>query len=80
MCRLRLTHTARPWVYSPGMLHVLKKPYLWFVNPKKLHVASVYEINFLKLVIIIPPTNEVAGIYSDPYVRPFVRPSIPPNL
>ena len=37
---------------------------------------------------IIPPANEVAGVYSDPYVRPFVRssvlpsvrPSVPPNL
>lgn len=52
MCRLRLTHTARPPVYSPGMLLVQKKPFLWFVNPKKLHVASIYEINFLKVVII----------------------------
>ena len=30
------------------------------------------------------PANEVAGVYSDPYVRsfvrPFVRPSVPPNL
>ena len=24
---------------------------------------------------IIPPANEVAGVYSDPYVRPFVRSS-----
>ena len=34
--------------------------------------------------LFIPPANEVAGVYSDPYVRPFVRsfvrPSIPPNL
>ena len=30
--------------------------------------------------IFIPPANEVAGVYSDPYVRPFVRPSVPPNL
>ena len=22
---------------------------------------------------VIPPANEVAGVYSDPYVRPFVR-------
>ena len=31
------------------------------------------------LLFIIPPANEVAGVYSDPYVRSFVRPS-PPNL
>ena len=33
--------------------------------------------------IVIPPANEVAGVYSDPYVRPFLRPSVrpsPPNL
>ena len=24
---------------------------------------------------LYPPANEVAGVYSDPYVRPFVRPS-----
>ena len=26
-------------------------------------------------LLIIAPANEVAGVYSDPYVRPFVRPS-----
>ena len=31
------------------------------------------------LPLIIPPANEVAGVYSDPYVRPFVR-SVPTNL
>ena len=25
---------------------------------------------------IIPPANEVAGVYSDPYVRPFIPPSV----
>ena len=34
--------------------------------------------------LITPPANEVAGVYSDPYVRPsvrsFLRPSVPPNL
>ena len=34
--------------------------------------------------MIIPPANEVAGVYSDPYIGPFVRPSVrpsvPPNL
>ena len=29
--------------------------------------------------IIIPPANEVAGVYSDPYVRPFVRLSVRPS-
>ena len=33
--------------------------------------------------LIIPPANEVAGVYSDPYVRPsvrtFVRPSVRPS-
>ena len=35
-------------------------------------------------IFIIPPANEVAGVYSDPYVRPFVRsfvrPSVPQSL
>ena len=26
-----------------------------------------------EICIFIPPANEVAGVYSDPYVRPFVR-------
>ena len=30
--------------------------------------------------IIIPPANEVAGAYSDPYVRPFVRSSVRPSV
>ena len=29
---------------------------------------------------IIAPANEVAGVYSDPYVRPFVRPSVHPSV
>ena len=30
--------------------------------------------------IFIPPANEVAGIYSDPYVRPFVRSFVRPSV
>ena len=30
-------------------------------------------------LMIIHPANEVAGVYSDPYVRPFVRPSVRPS-
>ena len=33
------------------------------------------QINFF-FWVIIPPANEVAGVYSDPYVRPFVRPFV----
>ena len=29
--------------------------------------------------LFIPPGNEVAGVYSDPYVRPFVRSSVRPS-
>ena len=29
---------------------------------------------------IIPPANEVAGVYSVSYVRPFVRPSVRPSI
>ena len=32
------------------------------------------------LNIIIPPANEVAGVYSDPYVRSFVRPLVRPAV
>ena len=31
-------------------------------------------------IFIIPPANEVAGVYSDPYVRPFVRSSVCPSV
>ena len=34
---------------------------------------------FILSFLFIPPANEVAGVYSDPYVRPFVRPSLPPS-
>ena len=37
-----------------------------------------FQSNFVQ--IFIPPANEVAGVYSDPYVRPFVRPSVRPSL
>ena len=30
-------------------------------------------------LFVITPANEVAGVYSDPYVRPFVRPSVRPS-
>ena len=30
----------------------------------------------LCISFIIPPANEVTGVYSDPYVRPFVRPFV----
>ena len=30
--------------------------------------------------VFIPPANEVAGVYSDPYVRPFVRSSVRPSV
>ena len=30
--------------------------------------------------LIIPPANEVAGVYSDPYVRPFVRSFVRPSV
>ena len=31
-------------------------------------------------IFIIPPANEVAGVYSDPYVRPFVRSFVRPSV
>ena len=49
---------------------------------KKCHRYSTCK--FIEIFVVIPPANEVAGVYSDPYVRPFVRsnvrPSVPPNL
>mgnify|MGYP003686000751 CR=1 FL=1 len=40
----------------------------------------MHLINIHVTYIFIPPANEVAGVYSDPYVRPFVRPSVRPSL
>ena len=34
----------------------------------------------MKFSLFIPPANEVAGVYSDPYVRPFVRSSVRPSV
>ena len=36
---------------------------------------TVYNV----ILLIIPPANEVAGVYSDPYVRPFVRSFVRPS-
>ena len=48
-------------------------------NDNDTPVPSIADIN----LIFIPPANEVAGVYSDPYVRPsirsFVRPSVRPS-
>ena len=48
-------------------------------KPKKSCSGPCCRVGIL-FSFIIPPANEVAGVYSDPYVRPFVRPSVPPNL
>ncbi|XP_078310798.1 MMS19 nucleotide excision repair protein homolog [Crassostrea virginica] len=37
---------------------------------------SLLTLVNLNFIFFIPPANEVAGVYSDPYVRPFVRSSI----
>ena len=38
-----------------------------------------FTVKKLSCFVIIPPANEVAGVYSDPYVCPFVRPSVRPS-
>ena len=48
-----------------------------------LHLFFTFTFFALSLFLttfIIPPTNEVAGVYSDPYVRPFVRSSVHPSV
>ena len=40
-----------------------------------LHIIAHFCL-IQDVTLIIPPANEVAGVYSDPYVRP----SVPPNL
>ena len=48
----------------------------WYRNLK----TYVYPIPIIIYsIIIIPPANEVAGVYSVPYVRPFVRSSVRPT-
>ena len=51
-----------------------------FFNTELCSPLNFWFHNFLSMRLIIPPANEVAGVYSDPYVCPFVRPSVPPNL
>ena len=50
---------------------------------KVTETAYVFNVFEYLYVFIIPPANEVAGVYSDPYVHPFVRlfvrPSVPPS-
>ena len=46
-------------------------------NLKKIKAFS--NIYSLVHVLVIPPANEVAGVYSDPYVRPFVCSSVRPS-
>ena len=67
-----------------------EKAILNFQLCQDLHISgtnvAVYELYYVPS-IFIPPTNEVAGVYSDPYVRPFVhsfvhlsiRPSVRPS-
>ena len=50
-------------------------------------LGEFHIISFLKEIsklgmkdIFIPPANEVAGLYSVPYVRPLVRPSVRPSI
>ena len=65
----------------------------WLVNVTWVVLLGGEELCVTKVLffqsIFIPPANEVAGVYSDPYVRPcvrsfvrsFVRSSVrPPNL
>ena len=45
---------------------------------EEIRYRSVQDIRFNNdafIEFIIPPANEVAGVYSDPYVRPSVCPS-----
>ena len=48
---------------------------------KRLYHTPAFNYDcFLVCLFVIPPANEVVGVYSDPYVRPFVRPSVRPSL
>ena len=49
------------------------KRYIFMKLCKQYHKTGYEEV-----FLIIPPANEVAGVYSDPHVRPFVRPSVHP--
>ena len=59
------------------------------MNKYYAHIYSIWYNkfdNFLKKIqkvyiflLFIPPANEVAGVYSDPYVRPLVRSSVRPS-
>ena len=50
---------------------------MWF--DKQKHQLKLVRVKTV-IKFIIPPANEVAGVYSDPYVRPFVRPSVRPSV
>ena len=62
--------------------YFLCNDFVYFISP--IDRNGIYLLWY----IIIPPANEVAGVYSDPYVRPFVRsfvrsfvrPSVRPSL
>ena len=43
-------------------------------------VILLFTISLKGNPIFIPPANEVAGVYSYPYVRPFVRLSVRPSV
>ena len=45
-----------------------------FVKSEATHAKVLLKI------FIIPPANEFAGVYSDPYVCPFVRSSVHPSV
>ena len=77
-----LASTAR----SPPPLQIITLAGIRWLDVQVVECISVLKyLVITKIgVVIIPPANEVAGVYSDPYVRPFVRSfvrsSVPPNL
>ena len=51
-----------------------------FLLKEKINSARRITLRQLsEELIIIPPANEVSGVYSDPYVRPFVRSFVRPS-
>ena len=51
-----------------------------YLTTKRLFVEAFHLCFVSFKELIIPPANEVAGVYSDPYVRPSVRSSVRPSL
>ena len=61
------------------LLILTQRHWIVYIDFYFIH-KSIILCEVMHMLIFIPPANEVAGVYNDPYVRPFVRSFLRPSL